>query len=164
MVSLLLAPALTVGAVIWAALLIAAPAGLGDEGLAGLAGYIYAVGSQICHQRPDRSFAVGDLQMPVCARCFGLYLSGAIGAVAASFAALRPMAHSRWLLGITALPTGLTWAMEAAGLAGFSNVVRASAALPLGAAAGWVFVRMLRYDSESHARENQDSRTPARFG
>ena len=102
--------------------------------------------------------------MAVCARCFGLYLSGALGAAAAWLAAARPMPHARWLLAVTALPTGITWAMEAAGLAGFSNAVRSSAALPLGAAAGWVFVQMLRYDSESHAREIQDSRTPARFG
>ena len=35
----------------------------------------YLVGSVICHQRPDRSFRLWGVQMPVCARCAGLYLA-----------------------------------------------------------------------------------------
>jgi len=45
---------------------------------------IFAVGSLICHQRPDRSFFVDGHQLPVCARCTGLYLSGAIVAAVAT--------------------------------------------------------------------------------
>jgi uncharacterized membrane protein len=30
------------------------------------------LGSAFCHQIPDRSYALGDLQMPLCARCIGL--------------------------------------------------------------------------------------------
>ena len=40
---------------------------------------IFAVGAVICHQRPERSFFLDGHQLPVCARCTGLYLSGAIG-------------------------------------------------------------------------------------
>jgi len=29
----------------------------------------------ICHQGPDRSFFIGNKQLPLCARCLGLYLS-----------------------------------------------------------------------------------------
>ena len=29
----------------------------------------------ICHQRPDRSFFIGDWQLPLCARCLGVYFS-----------------------------------------------------------------------------------------
>lgn len=156
--------ALTVGALAWVALLLLAPAALHHEGLAAFSAHLYAASSQICHQRPDRSFALAGAQLPVCARCFGLYASGAAGVLAAWLAAPRPLPRARWILAVAAVPTGVTWALEAGGLAGFSNVARASAALPLGAAAGWVFVQMLRYDAESHDREIHDSRSPAGFG
>jgi len=31
-------------------------------------------GSSFCHQIPDRSYLIGDLQMPLCARCIGIQL------------------------------------------------------------------------------------------
>ena len=162
--TLILARALTLGAVSWVVLVLAGPWALGSDSLASAAAYLYAAAGRVCHQLSDRSFAIGEVQLPVCARCFGLYLSGAIGAVLAWFGAAQPVRRARPLLLVVAIPTGLTWGLEAAGLAGFSNVVRALAALPLGGAAGWVFVRMLRYDAESHGREIHHSRTPARFG
>jgi uncharacterized membrane protein len=42
---------------------------------------IYAAGGLICHQRPERSFFLDGHQFPVCARCTGLYLSGAAGII-----------------------------------------------------------------------------------
>src|SRR5437867_4112806 len=33
----------------------------------------YLVGSLLCHQRPERSFFLWGSQMPVCARCMGIY-------------------------------------------------------------------------------------------
>lgn len=162
--TLTLARALTMGAVVWLLLVLLAPLLLGYETLAGVAPYLYAAGSRICHQLSERSFALAGVQLPVCARCFGLYLSGGIGAALAWFAAPRPMPSARIALAAAAIPTGVTWALEAAGLSGFSNSSRAVAALPLGGAAGWVFVQMLRYDAESHGREIHHSRTPARLG
>ena len=162
--TLILARVLTLGAVAWVFLVVAAPWTLGSDSLASAAAYLYAAASRVCHQLPDRSFAIGDVQLPVCARCFGLYLSGAIGAVLAWFGAPRPVHRARSLILVLAIPTGLTWGLEIMGLLGFSNITRALAALPLGGAAGWVFVRMLRYDAESHGREIHHSRTPARFG
>src|ERR1044072_3433249 len=43
---------------------------------------VYAAGSIVCHQRPDRSFHLWSAQMPVCARCSGIYAGGAIAAAA----------------------------------------------------------------------------------
>ena len=159
-----LAGALTVGAVAWVLLLLVAPAALGTESLFGATAYLYAAASRICHQITERSFALSGTQLPVCARCFGLYLSGATGAVLAGFAAPVAMRWARPALLVAAIPTGVTWALEAGGLIGFSNISRAVAALPVGGVAGWVFVQMLRYDAESHGREIHHSRTPARFG
>lgn len=126
--------------------LVAAPWAVTRPGIATPAAIVYAGSSRICHQRPERSFHLAGVQLPVCARCVGLYASGALGALVAWRGARRPAARHRTLLLAAAAPTALTWTIEAAGLAGFSNTARALAALPLGAAAGWVFVEMLRYD------------------
>lgn len=159
-----LALALTAGAVAWVLLVMTAPAGLMNASLSGIVAYLYVAGSQVCHQLTDRSFAYGGVQFPVCARCFGLYLSGAAGAMLGWLWRPRPSGWSRRALLVAATPTGAAWALEVAGLVGFSNVSRALAALPLGGVAGWVFVQMLRYDAESHGREIHHSRTPARLG
>src|SRR5580658_9209119 len=46
-----------------------------------LALLVYAAGSVICHQRPERSFHLLGAQMPVCARCAGIYAGGAVAAI-----------------------------------------------------------------------------------
>ncbi|MEO7133716.1 MAG: DUF2085 domain-containing protein, partial [Vicinamibacterales bacterium] len=43
---------------------------------------IFLAGSVICHQLPERSFFWAGQQLPVCARCTGLYVSGAFGLIA----------------------------------------------------------------------------------
>jgi len=43
----------------------------------------YGIGSLICHQRPERSYRLWTAQMPVCARCAGIYFGAAIAALAA---------------------------------------------------------------------------------
>ena len=47
----------------------------------------YLVGSLLCHQRPDRSFFLWGSQMPVCARCLGIYAGAALAAIALPFVA-----------------------------------------------------------------------------
>jgi hypothetical protein len=42
------------------------------------------------------------------------------------------------VLGLAAMPTVITWTVEFAGLAHFSNTARFTAALPLGFAAAWL--------------------------
>ncbi|HJR59156.1 MAG TPA: DUF2085 domain-containing protein [Vicinamibacterales bacterium] len=156
-----LALALTIAAVAWTVILVAAPAALARPSLAAPAASIYAASSRICHQRPERSFHAGGRQLPVCARCFGLYLSGAFGAVLAWGSRRRPGPHARMVLASAAVPTALTWTAEVAGLASFSNLARALAALPLGIAAGWLFVQMLRYDSDLDGHQIHDRRSRA---
>ena len=52
----------------------------------------YVMGGVLCHQLPARSFFLWGSQMPVCARCTGIYLGAAVSAlVAVAFAArLKP--------------------------------------------------------------------------
>jgi len=36
--------------------------------------FLTFIGSAFCHQLPERSYALGDLQMPLCARCIGIHV------------------------------------------------------------------------------------------
>jgi uncharacterized membrane protein YeiB len=107
----------------------------------------YLAGSVICHQQPTRSFYLRGTQLPVCARCAGLYLAAPFGAAwvlgtrarsrrrTSGFAVAG--APERWrgvqiALAVAALPTGVTWGAEFFGLLSPSNMVRAVAAIPLG--------------------------------
>ena len=132
--------ALALITVLWSSALIAAPSAVAPA----LSAVVYAAGSVVCHQRPERSFHRDGAQYPVCARCLGLYV-GAIGGVLgwAVVAGVRSMPHMRatrnpWLdlrrgLIATALPTALTVLTATAGWWDPSNAVRAALAFPLGA-------------------------------
>jgi uncharacterized membrane protein len=143
-----LAVVLTVGVLLWCALVLLAPPALASgrpQSTAGAA-LVYQAAGRICHQRPERSFHMAGVPLPVCARCFGLYASGAAGALLGWVVAggSRRRSRDRGLLLAAALPTAVTFALEFAGLAAFSSATRFAAALPLGLAAGWVFVGALR--------------------
>lgn len=127
----------------WMVVLLAAPTERLGVPVAALT---YAFGSLICHQRPERSFHLAAAQLPVCARCLGLYLGAAIGVFAvlrrrvAPFAAVEGCVTSnttrclRRLLLWAAVPTAITWTSEVSGMWAPSNEARFLAALPLGAA------------------------------
>ena len=130
-------------ATIWVVLLATAPsASLG----APVSGVVYLFGSLICHQRPERSFHIGLGQLPVCARCYGVYVGAAIGALAA-IKGCTTVGSRLWALDsgdlrrtlrlaiiLAASPTAVTWLSELSGLWSPSNRARFIAALPLGAA------------------------------
>ena len=140
---------------VWAVLIVASPVALHSTATAVPASVVYVASSRICHQRSERSFTIAAFQMPVCARCSGLYFSAAVGTLLAWRAGRRT--PSAGTLMVAALPTAFTFVLEVAGVVPFSNAARAIAALPLGAVAGWLFVRMLRYDSRLDVPKNQDS-------
>ena len=119
--------------------------------------FVFAVGSVICHQLPERSFFIDGRQLPVCARCTGLYLSGAAGLAAWWTVKLlrgwRPQAvppasapwatagQARWtmgLLAIVAAPTAVSYLTGVFGVWDGSNLTRAVLAVPLGVVAGAV--------------------------
>ena len=72
----------------WLALIVLAPAALardaGGRAVTLVSAGAYLMGGVVCHQLPDRSFHPGGVQMPVCARCFGLYLGAGLGVLAAA--------------------------------------------------------------------------------
>lgn len=151
----LLAPLFILLSFAWLALLVTAPSVTLGVPLTTAA---YAFGAAICHQLPDRSFHLGAAQVPVCARCLGLYAGAAIGAVWAALAP-RPVG-GRAMLVLAALPTGGTWLAEALTLAEPSNVTRFVAALPLGAAVVAVAVSTVNYEAAC-ARLRQIPSRPA---
>lgn len=159
--------ALTVLALVWVVVLVASPTwGAG-------AAVVRRVGAQICHQRPDRSFHVAGHPMAVCGRCTGLYVSGAVGLLAALLAGSRrfattdrplpgeagvPLDRHRVVivdrhrvvidrravfLALAAAPTVVTWTAEVAGLGNPGNLARAVAAVPLGLTASWLMADAL---------------------
>ena len=143
-----LAAALTGAALLWAVLIVSVPALLHSEALAAPAAIVYVGASRVCHQRSERSFRLAGVQLPVCARCAGLYVSAAAGALAVWMRRRRrERAAPRTVLLVAAVPTVVTWVLEHGFGVPFSNVARAAAALPLGASAGWLVVGLLRYDS-----------------
>jgi uncharacterized membrane protein len=119
-----------------------------------LVAFVYSIGSLICHQRPERSFFLEGHQLPVCARCTGLYLSGAAGL--AGWIALkvgrgwRPMALDPRvavrLVVLAAIPTALSLASGTLGVWDGSNVTRALLAIPLGASAGAIVAAVATKD------------------
>lgn len=131
----------------WSAALIAAPlvATHSDNRLRYAAALLYAGGSLICHQRPERSFHLAGAQLPVCARCLGLYVGAAIGAVLwigvrrgwrSQIAGLSDPRTVRMLVIIFALPTIITVLTATLGWWDPANELRAGLALPLGGIAG----------------------------
>lgn len=152
----LFAVALTVGAVFWCAVILAAPYGLTSThpSVVSAAAVVYSAAGIICHQRATRSFHLAGVQLPVCARCAGLYFSGAVGAIVAWLISARPTTPGgpRRVLLVAAIPTALSVAIEFVGLASPTNLVRALCALPLGALAAWIFVRSLRTEAADTAR------------
>lgn len=52
----------------------------------GLLGKADAIGYAVCHRIEARSFHLGDRQLPLCARCSGLFLGGILG-----------MAYQEWI-------------------------------------------------------------------
>ncbi len=98
---------------------------------------VYRAGSIICHQRPERSFRLFSAQMPVCGRCTGIYLGGAL--VAAALVALRRRERrlpysARTLLFAGVLPGVATLAYEWSTGQVPGNAIRALSGVPLGAA------------------------------
>ena len=157
------ATALTVGAVLWLALIVSAPFAIASSHrlMSKSAAIFYSAGARVCHQRPERCFWTAGRPLPVCARCTGLYAGGAIGASAALLlGSALSSRRARAIAVLAALPTLATWSLEAAGLAHPSNIVRAIAALPLGIVAAWLVITALVPASARGGGLRADDRMP----
>ena len=134
----------------------------------GLVVAVYGVGSIICHQRPERSFHLWAAQIPVCARCAGIYVGAAVMAAAVfgarafstSARATRERAtvdapqrqrreggarrrialpqNARLLLAVAVVPSAVTLVLEWATGHAPANWIRFAAGIPIGAAVAWL--------------------------
>ena len=145
-----LAAALTITAVAWLAIIVGAPTAAGGR-MPFMAALAYQMGSRICHQRPERSFHIAGTQMPVCARCFGLYAGGASGLALAWAFRRGARARAGWSprvvkssLVAAAVPIALTVGLEWLDVIGTSNILRWFTGVPLGLVAGFAIVGLLR--------------------
>jgi uncharacterized membrane protein len=159
-----LAPAIVLFAFAWLALLLASP-----FGPIPLAALTYGIGGFICHQMPERSFHLGGLQIPVCARCLGIYAGAALAAGAYVTTRLRvanrPLtsldAQAVFILG--ALPSIVTFGLEWSGVWRGTNMVRAAAGAALGIGSAFVVmsaVATLHYNSCERRRPTGPSQLP----
>jgi hypothetical protein len=88
---------------------------------------VYAIGSMICHQLPERSYHLWTAQVPVCARCAGIYAGAAVaGALTLAY---------EWTTGQTP-----------------GNLIRAVSGIPLGAVVAWLALGAI---GDGAAAENQ---------
>jgi len=71
------------GTLVWLGAIILAPV-LRDAG-PGVSAVFYACFAPVCHQDPDRSFALLGRPLAVCARCFGIYAGFLGGMILYSF-------------------------------------------------------------------------------
>jgi uncharacterized membrane protein len=126
---------LLAGAVVWTAVVSVAPLAP-----AWLTAPVYAAAAVVCHQIPQRSFALAGGPVAVCARCLGLYAGGVAGfAVAVALRRRIRGIGSPWtLLAASALPTAVTVLGEWVLGWPTGNAARFAAALPLGAAVALV--------------------------
>lgn len=137
----------TLAACLWVALTVATPACLMQPGAGHsattVAALTWVTGARICHQRPERSWLVRGQQMPVCGRCAGLYVAGAIGLLAAWVARRRgEVRRVAWGLGLAVSPMLLTWSAEVLGLWDPGTGLRTLSALPAGLMIGWLVGRV----------------------
>lgn len=109
---------------------------------------IYEMGGIVCHQRPERSFLLGSVPLPVCARCTGMYLGAAMAAlvtvVGARIGGRSDIERrtSRLVLAVAAAPALLTLVYEWASGHTPSNELRASSGVLVGFGVAWVLLRM----------------------
>lgn len=140
----LLRRALMGGAMAWAVALPAAT-WIAAQAHPGAVAYLFAlgvyfVGSAVCHQLDARSFHLwAGHQMPVCARCAGIYVAAAVAAVVA---AVRPVRSSRVnprvAVGLALLPAAASLVYEWTTGITPSNLARAATGAVLGGTVGWL--------------------------
>jgi len=62
----------------------------------GLLGKADAIGYAVCHRIGERSFHIGSYQLPLCARCSGMYLGAVTGLVFQSIAGWKRLKIPHW--------------------------------------------------------------------
>lgn len=125
---------------------------------------VYAIGSAVCHQLSERSYHLWTAQMPVCARCAGIYVGAAIGAVltpgarafqaSGSRSAERLALQPRQTLLVAALPTLASLVYEWTTGHMPAHWIRAAAGVPLGATVAWMVLSSMPHRTRADNQVN----------
>jgi uncharacterized membrane protein len=78
----------------------------------GLLGKADAVGYAICHRISERSFHIGDRQLPLCARCTGEFFSAAIALLFFAVVSPKRSGMPDWKIGIPLILFFLAFAID----------------------------------------------------
>jgi uncharacterized membrane protein len=144
---------LAIGAVLWLVALLVAPFLPAPVSAA-----LYAVGSFICHQRPERSFELAGLQLPVCGRCIGIYGGAAAGVLIAPL--VGRVRRPRTMVLVSLLPALVSLIAEWGGWARPTSAVRAVTGLIAGGVIAAVVLATLHYEQCAPPRPIEPSRPP----
>jgi uncharacterized membrane protein len=106
---------------------------------------VYGIGSLVCHQLSERSYHLWTAQMPVCARCAGIYAGAVIGAIAsvcrtATVPARARRLRPRAMLALAVTPTLITLVYEWTTGDMPAHALRAAAGVPVGLVVAWLVV------------------------
>jgi uncharacterized membrane protein len=108
----------SVAAGVWCTLcaIIFAPPVFASAGSPAAAAIIYVLFSPVCHQTPERSFALLGFPLAVCHRCCGIYLGLFLGSLMKNpWMHRSPVTRRRWILAAT-IPLALDALLPYAGL------------------------------------------------
>ena len=106
------------------------------------------LGSAFCHQIPDRSYMLGDLQMPLCARCIGLQFGFLLSSIflrtgARRFASGMPEKRALLVLSMLFLAGAFEAVLSYSGLSESDNLRRTISGLLIGTTVPFVVVPLL---------------------
>jgi uncharacterized membrane protein len=106
------------------------------------------LGSAFCHQIPDRSYALGDLPMPLCARCIGIQFGFLLSSIflwtgARRFASGMPEKRALLVLSVLFLAGTLEAILSYSGLSESDNLRRTVSGLLIGTPMPFVVVPLL---------------------
>ena len=87
----------------------------------GLLGKADAVGYAVCHRIDLRSFHIGDIQLPLCARCSGMYLGAMLGLIFQMITGRRRIRMPSWQ--ILVLTSGFVLLFIVDGMNSFFNLI-----------------------------------------
>lgn len=105
-------------------------------------------GSSLCHQLPERSYVLGDLQMPLCARCIGIHVGFLLSSVvvwtgARRFSSAMPGKRALAVLGAMTVTGVIMALLSYAGIGGADNASRTMSGLLIGVPIPFVAVPLL---------------------
>lgn len=78
----------------------------------GLLGKADAIGFALCHRIDHRTFHLGDRQLPLCARCMGMYLGAMLGLVYQNWISYKRSGNASWKIFIVLGLLVLIWAAD----------------------------------------------------